>query len=272
MAAQHGQFFFDTIDPANAATGYEWGCPNRLLTGTSTSLVLPSDSPQIDTGAAGLWSCTQPANAAVDPLVTIPGYGQGTGQPINTGPMPEFECSTIDHILCAQTCETREHSLLPVDENGDPIDVAGLALMFIIEGQDETDIETGSAFQDPTDQTITFTATDAHLEPGRYPFAIRTAFQKRVVAKGYIEVEYAAAVGGPSMSSDFSVCISVTSSGQALEGAIVIATNIATNNRFTADADSEGIAGFNLPVGTYDFQAFIENFKFGDPVRREVVA
>ena len=260
------------VDASNVVDQYQYGSITFPTVGTNTALA-ESNDPPVGTGAWSRWlGHRRPALSAAQAGVDVPGLGQGAAQPINTGPMPEFECSTIDHILCAQTCETREHSLLPVDENGDPIDVAGLALMFIIEGQDGTDIETGSAFQDPTDQTITFTATDAHLEPGRYPFAIRTAFQKRVVAKGYIEVEYAAAVGGPSMSSDFSVCISVTSGGQALEGAIVIATNIATNNRFTADADSEGIAGFNLPVGTYDFQAFIENFKFGDPVRREVVA
>lgn len=264
--------YYQRVAATEVVVGHLYGNPIAPTAGSNTTFAPTTDPARLDLTPAGIWGFTQPASSATSPAANVPGYGLGTAQLAVLPEMPDFECSTIDHVLCAQTCETREHSLLPVDENGDPIDVAGLALMFIIEGRNETDIETGSAFQDPTDQTITFTATDAHLEPGRYPFAIRTAFQKRVVAKGYIEVEYAAAVGGPSMSSDFSVCISVTSGGQALEGAIVIATDIATNERFTAAADSEGLAGFHLPVGTYDFQAFIENFKFGDPVRREVVA
>ena len=146
MAAQHGQFFFDTIDPPNAAAGHEWGCPNSLLTGTSTAFALPSDPPQLDTGAAGLWNCTQPANAAVDPLVTIPGYGQGTAQLAAIEPTTEIPCDPTPRRLTVPCGQQKTHRVEGVvDENGAPIDTGDSTLEYVVEDGTGRDFGTGSA-------------------------------------------------------------------------------------------------------------------------------
>ena len=161
-----------------------------------------------------------------------------------------------------------------VDENGAPIDTGGEALSFVVENANGVDIETGPATMVEPGVFI-FNVDEASQTPGEYRWAIRTVDRGAVVVYGdtgdYVVLDIAKE-GDPSSSSESSVCVSVTSGGQPLEGAIVVATDIATNDRFTVVVGSEGLAVFNLPVGTYDFQPFIESFKFGDPVRREVTA
>ena len=137
-----------------------------------------------------------------------------------------------------------------VDENGAPIDTGGEVLSFLVEDSNGVDIESGPATMVEPGVFI-FDVDLASQTPGKYRWAIRTVDRGAVVVYGdagdYVVLDIAKE-GDPSGSSESSVCVSVTSGGQPLEGAIVIATDIATNERFTAAADSEGLAGFHLSL------------------------
>ena len=67
-----------TVAESNAAAGYAWAIGN---VGTNAEFLLPTDAPQPGEFWYGTFGGEQPANSAVDPLVTIPGYGLGTAQP-----------------------------------------------------------------------------------------------------------------------------------------------------------------------------------------------
>lgn len=72
--------FSNPVAESDVADGYgPWGGLDARF-GTNTNLVAPTDPVQSEATHAGIFHY-QPANSAVDPLVTIPGYGLGTAQP-----------------------------------------------------------------------------------------------------------------------------------------------------------------------------------------------
>ena len=188
-------------------------------------------------------------------------------------PTTEIPCDPTPRRLTVACGYRKQHRIENVvDENGAAIDTGGEALSFIVETANGVDVETGPATMLEPGIFI-FDVDLASRTPGEYRWAIRTVDRGAVVVYGdagdYVVLDIAKE-GDPFGSSESSVCVSVTSGGQPLEGATVVATDIVTNDRFAVVVGSEGLAFFNLPVGTYDFQPFIESFEFGDPVRREV--
>ena len=176
----------------------------------------------------------------------------------------EFGCSVKNHILCAKTLETKQHCIVPMDANGELIDTNGTDLLFVVERSYGEDVAIEQAFQDPDTKEIKFTTTDAHEEVGEFPFSIREVSGNRVVAEGKIIVDYSPSVGIKNKAGS-NLCFT-----EVEPGSIVRITEDEPNANqagliFVADsvADQNGIASFNLPVGTYWATAYHDGLKFG---------
>jgi len=177
------------------------------------------------------------------------------------GPGLEFECSDVVHSVCANTGETRTHCFTPVDEDGNPIDLMGASLVFVVERGDRVDTETGSAEQDPDTLKVSFTATQAHDNEGTFPFAVRMVSGNRLVGKGEIVVSYAPTMGSPQAEDSFCFTVSHQITEAPLEGALVTVSN-AGEIVATAKTDENGNVGFPLPPGMYQAEFFFEDYKF----------
>jgi len=254
--------FFETVATSSVVEDHAWGDPVDQLTGTNADLEPTTDASVPDTSPARLWNFTQPALPAVDPSATVPGYGPGEAVPVTD---LEFECSDIVHSVCANTGETKTHCFTPVDEDGNPIDLMGASLVFVVERGDRVDTETGSATQAPDTLKVSFTATQAHEREGTFPFAVRMVSGNRLVGKGEIVVSYAPSIGSPESSPEVedSFCFTVTHqiTEVPLEGALVTVTQ-AGEIVSTAKTDANGDVSVPLPAGMYVAEFFFEDYKF----------
>ena len=71
---------YDLVDPVNVVIGGVYGDPVFPTIGTNERFAPATDPVRPDLGLAGIIGWTQPASAAVDPTVTIPGYGFGAAE------------------------------------------------------------------------------------------------------------------------------------------------------------------------------------------------
>ena len=132
-----------TVAESNAAAGYAWAIGN---VGTNEEFVLPTDAPQPGEFWYGTFGGEQPANAAVDPLATIPGYGQGTAQLAAIEPTTEIPCDPTPRRLTVACGQQKTHRVEGVvDENGAPIDTGDSTLEYVVEDGTGRDFGTGSA-------------------------------------------------------------------------------------------------------------------------------
>ena len=71
---------YDLVLTGNVVVGHGYGDPASLSVGTNADYTPTTDPVQPDLGLAGVIGWTQPANAAVDPAVDVPGYGAGAAE------------------------------------------------------------------------------------------------------------------------------------------------------------------------------------------------
>ena len=172
-----------TVAESDAAAGYAWAIGN---VGTNEEFALPTDAPQPGEFWYGTFGGEQPANAAVDPLATIPGYGQGTGQLAAIEPTTEIPCDPTPRRLTVPCGQQKTHRVEGVvDENGAPIDTGDEELSFVVERANGIDIETGPATMVEPGVFI-FDVDLASQTPGEYRWAIRTRDRGAVVVYGNV--------------------------------------------------------------------------------------
>ena len=141
---------YDLVPAGDVVVGHGgYGDPLSPSFGTNTDFASTADPVQPDLGLAGLIGWTQPANAAVDPAVTVPGYGLGTAQLAAIPPVTDIPCDLESKTIYASCGQTKTHRIVPTNEDGVAINTQGVALTFVIEDQTGFDLETGSATQNP---------------------------------------------------------------------------------------------------------------------------
>ena len=258
----------DTVDVADVAAGYSWSVGDEVRIGTNTALSLPTAPPLPGQFWYGTFGGEQPALSAVDPSANVPVFGPGEAVLVD-GPMPEFECSDVIHTVCANTGETKTHCFTPVDEGGNPIDLMGSPLVFVVERGDRVDTETGLAAQDPDTLKVSFEATQAHDNEGTFPFAVRMVSGNRLVGRGDIVVSYAPDIGSPQFENGFCFTVTHEITGDPLENALVTVTDSTGEIVATPRTDKNGDVSGPLPAGMYTAEFFFEDFKF-EPYHFEV--
>ena len=177
----------------------------------------------------------------------------------------DIPCDPIRRQLSASCGQIKTHTLENVvDENGALITTGTMPLQFIIEDRSGNDIETGQAFMDEPG-IFYFKTQSANEIPGSYRWAIREASTLSPVVYGdfgdYRVIDVAKA--GPSVSN-YNFCFTSVEPGSLVR----ITEDEPTINQagliFVADsiADENGIASFNLPIGTYWATAYHDGLKF----------
>ena len=259
------------VDASNVVDQYQYGSITFPTVGTNTALA-ESNDPPVRTGAWSRWlGYRRPALSATQAGVEVPGLGQGTAALAATTEIPCDPTPRRLTVACGQQKTHRVEGV--VDENGAPIDTGDSALEYVVEDGTGRDFGTGSATMvDPG--IFEFVTSDANRIPGSYRWAIRTeAPQNAVVVYGnvgdYVVLDIAKK-DAPDDST--SVCVSVTSGGQALEGATVKVYEEITLETFVVSVvtGQDGRADISLPDGVYYAQPCLEGQDFGEPQRIEL--
>ena len=226
---------YDLVSTGNVVDGHGgYGDPVFPSFGTNADFAPTTDPVQPDLGLAGVIGWTQPANAAVDPAVVVPGYGLGTAQLAAIPPTTEIPCDLEPKTLYTFCGQTKTHRIVPADEDGAAIDTQGAALTFVIEDQEGYDLETGTATQNPpvgdpllgaddVGSEIMFTSQAANDNPGEYRFAVRVTATNSPICFGTLIVRNVAKIGDPTpvagtQSSDLqNICESIRAIEELLD-------------------------------------------------------
>ena len=211
---------------------------------------------------------TPPGEYSVTILVTDE-LGLTDSQLINITISPataDIPCDPIRRQLSASCGQLKTHTLENiVDENGALIDTGNMPLQFVVEDRSGNDIETGQAFMDEPG-TFYFQTQLANKIAGSYRWAIREVSTLSPVVYGdfgdYRVIDVAKV--GPSISN-YNFCFTGVEPGSLVRitedepdinqaGLIFVADSV---------ANEDGIASFNLPVGTYWATAYHDGLKFG---------
>ena len=264
---------YDLVPTGSVVAGHDYGDPASLSVGTNTDLASTTDPVQPDLGLAGVIGWTQPANAAVDPAVVVPGYGAGTAElidalPVVVGrgdkPTPQSTCAFIG--------ENRELLIVPVDNNDNQIDAGTDALQYVAESLDGNDVQvTTIAPQNPTTGEIAIPtmASGVNAIVGSYRWSVRNDSTGIVVAYGTHETEAMAVVGNPTPDKGVCIRIGNQQDGSPIEGATVRVTQdmagLVQVAAFVTGAD--GIVDIQVvAAGTYYAHASKAGFALGDPI------
>lgn len=275
---------YDLVPTGNVVAGHGYGDPAALSFGTNPDFAPTTDPARPDLGLAGIIGWTQPAAAAVDPAVVVPGFGVGTAQPAVIPPTTEIPCDLEPKTLNASCGQIKTHRIVPVNQSGAAIDTQGVALAFVIEDKAGFDIETGIAIQNPpvddpllaagdVGSEIRFTSQVANDNPGVYHFAVRDVVTNSPICFGDLNVRYVPKIGDPMpvTKGTKGVCIRIGNQqdGSPIEGATVRVTQdkagLIQVAAFLTNAD--GIADIQVVVaGTYYAHASKAGFAIGDPI------
>ena len=279
---------YELVPTDNVVVGHGYGDPASLSFGTATDFASTTDPVRADLGLAGIIGWTQPAAAAVDPTVVVPGYGLGTAQPAVIPPTTDIPCDLTSKTINASCSQIKTHRIVPVNSEGAAIDTQGVGLMFVIEDQAGFDIETGTAIQNPpvddpllaagdVGSEVRFTSQAANDVPGEYGFAVRDVVSNSPICFGVLIVSYVPKVGNPTETADTKgVCIRIGNQqdGTAIEGATVRVTEdvdgLIQVAAFVTGAD--GIVDIKVAAaGTYYAHASKAGFAIGGPIEFTVV-
>ena len=264
---------YDLVPVGSVVVGHGYGDPVSLSVGANAGFASTTDPVQPDLGLAGVIGWTQPALAAVDPAVVVPGYGAGTADalPVVVGrgnkPTPQSTCAFLG--------ENRELLIVPVDNNDNQIDAGTDALQYVAESLDGNDVQvTTIAPQNPTTGEIAIPtmASGVNAIVGSYRWSVRNDSTGIVVAYGTHETEEMAVVGDPTPETpDKGICIRIGNQqdGSPIEGATVRVTQdlagLVQVAAFVTGAD--GIVDIQVvAAGTYYAHASKAGFALGDPI------
>lgn len=174
----------------------------------------------------------------------------------------EIPCDLEPKTLFASCGQVKTHRIVPTNEDGVAIDTQGVDLTFVIEDQNEFDLETGVATQNPpvgdpslgaddVGSEIIFTSTTANDRPGEYRFAVRDVETNSPVCFGVLIVRYVPKIGGPVSTvvtpskdpNNFELCITDNNDNPLSDATVVICTKQTTG--------PDGLVNFNLSEGEY---------------------